>query len=206
MNRGVQLFTYKNYCDESPLEKKILECGAGVFEPEMVPLFARFARDGYKVHGIDIAEERLTNARVYCEKHEISADLRQADMRKIPFADESMPFVYACDVVIHGRKVDMRRMTAEMARVLQPGGLMFVNYLAHEDDRKEKGKRIGDGEYLEIHGGNEVVHSYLADNEAEDANYFDGLALQFKEKRIVWKIKKGTWRRQAHLEYILKKE
>jgi 2-polyprenyl-3-methyl-5-hydroxy-6-metoxy-1,4-benzoquinol methylase len=59
MNRGVQLFTYKNYCDESPLEKEILECGAGVFEPEMEPLFARFARDGYKVHGIDIAEERL---------------------------------------------------------------------------------------------------------------------------------------------------
>lgn len=206
MNRGVPLETFKRFCEASPLEKVVLECGAGVFEPQMEPLFARFARDGYRVHGFDIAEERLENALAWCAAHDVRADLRRGDLRDIPFADASVPFVYAYDVVFHGTKADMRAMTVEMARVLRPGGLMFVNYLALEDDRLEKGTPIGEGEYLETHGGQEVVHSYLGDDEAESAGYFDGLALQFKEKRITWKIKKDVWRRQASLDYILQKD
>lgn len=203
MNRGIQLFTYKNYCDESPLEKEILECGAGVFEPEMEPLFARFTRDGYKVHGIDIAEERLANARVYCEKHGIHADLRQADLRELPFEDQRMPFVYAYNVIFHGRKADMRQMAGEMARVLMPGGLLFVNFLALEDDGNGEGVMVGEGEFEQTHGGQTVIHSYLADDEAEA--YFKGLEMVFKEKRILQRIKDGEWMRQAFIDLILKK-
>ena len=203
MNRGVALYTFKRFCDESPLEKEILECGAGVFEEEMEPLFGRFAQDGYRVHGIDIAEGRLANARAYCKRHNVEADLRRADLLELPFEDACMPFVYAYDVVIHGRKTVMRQMVAEMIRVLQAGGLMFVNFLALEDDRREKGQEIGEGEYLEQHGGHDVVHNYLQDTEAEA--YFEGLELLFKEKRVTWKIKREVWRRQASLDYILKK-
>jgi ubiquinone/menaquinone biosynthesis C-methylase UbiE len=204
MNRGVQLFTYKNYCDESPLEKEILECGAGVFKPEMEPLFARFARDGYKVHGIDIAEERLVNARIYCEKHGIPADdLRQADMHAIPFGDESMPFVYAYNVIFHGRKADMRQMAGEMARVLMPGGILFINFLALEDDGATEGKRIGDGEYEQTYGDEKVIHAYLADDEAEA--YFNGLEKVFKEKRVLQRKIDGEWIQQAFIDMILKK-
>jgi len=203
MNRGVQLFTYKNYCDESPLEKEILECGAGVFEPEMEPLFVRFARDGYRVHGIDIAEERLANASAYCEKNDIAADLRQADMHAIPFEDESMPFVAAYNVIFHGRKADMRQMAGEMARVLMPGGILFINFLALEDDGNGEGVRVGEGEYEQRHNGQAVIHAYLADDEAEA--YFHGLEMVFKEKRVLQRMKDGEWIQQAFIDMILKK-
>jgi len=204
MNRGVPLVTYKRFCDASPLEKEILECGAGVFEPQMEPLFVCFARDGYRVHGIDIAEERLLNACVYCEKHGIPADdLRQADMHAIPFEDESMPFVYAYNVIFHGRKADMRQMADEMARVLMPGGLLFVNFLGLEDDGNGAGEQIGEGEYKQMHGGQAVIHAYLADDEAEA--YFNGLEKVFKEKRVLQRMKNGEWIRQAFIDMILKK-
>ena len=203
MNRGVQLFTFKNYCDQSPLEKEILECGAGVFEPQMEPLFVRFVRDGYRVHGIDIAAERLENARAYCEAHRVTADLRQADMRAIPFDDASMPFIYSYNVIFHAQKADMRHMVGEMARVLLPGGLMFVNFLALEDEGSGQGERIGEGEFRQVRGGHEVVHSYLGDDEADV--YFEGLELVFKEKRVLHKLTEKGIRNQAYIDYILKK-
>jgi len=203
MNRGVQLLTYKNYCDESPLDKVILECGAGVFKPEMEPLFVRFARDGYRVYGIDIGEDRLANARVYCRSHHIRAGLYQADLHAIPFEDECMPFVYAYNVIFHGRKQDMRQMMDVMVRVLMPGGLMFVNFLALEDDGNGEGEQIGVGEYMQTHGGHTVIHSYLADQEVE--TYFSGLEMVFMEKRVLRRMKDGEWIQQAFIDMILKK-
>jgi len=203
MNRAVQLFTFKNYCDQNPLEKEILECGAGVHKPEAEPLFVRFARDGYRVHGIDIAEVRLKNARTYCVDHHIMADLRQADMRAIPFDDASMPFIYAYNVIFHAQKEDMRRMVKEMARVLKPGGLMFVNFLSLDDGDCGQGERIGEGEFQQGEDGHTVVHSYHGDDEAED--YFEGLKVVFKEKRLLEKYEGEDWSRQAYIDYILKK-
>ena len=62
MIRAVQLYTFLEHCKNSPLNKDILECGAGVWDPSLEPLFVRFSKHGFKVHGIEISDERAAAA------------------------------------------------------------------------------------------------------------------------------------------------
>ena len=48
MIRAVQLYTFMEYCNNSPLEKEILECGAGI-SPSLEPLLVRFFEAGYRL-------------------------------------------------------------------------------------------------------------------------------------------------------------
>jgi len=84
MIRAVELYTFLEYCNNSSLEKDVLECGAGT-STDLEPLLVRFFDYGYDTHGIEIVEERLLAAQDYCIENELNLDIRQGDMRQLPF-------------------------------------------------------------------------------------------------------------------------
>ena len=94
MIRAVELYTFLEYCNSSSLEKEVLECGAGT-TTELEPLLVRFFDYGYDTHGIEISEERLLAAQDYCIENELNLDIREGDMRQIPFEDEAMSFIFS---------------------------------------------------------------------------------------------------------------
>ncbi|MHC4695882.1 MAG: class I SAM-dependent methyltransferase, partial [Planctomycetota bacterium] len=85
------LYTFLSYCDDNPMEKEILDCGAGGSEPPL----ALFFEHGYKTHGIDISEKQLQKAWKFCKDNGMELDISAGDMRELPFADESMSYVYS---------------------------------------------------------------------------------------------------------------
>jgi SAM-dependent methyltransferase len=170
------LYTFLSYCSESPLEKEVLDCGAG---GECPPL-ALFAEHGYRVHGVDISDKQLALARQFCKEHAIDLDLILADVRDLPFDDESMSFVYSHDSICHMTKQEVAIAMREINRVLKAGGLCYVNFLSVEDGRFGEGQQLGPGEFTCQEHDETYLHCFFEDNEPDQ--YFGGFALLRREK------------------------
>ena len=95
--------------------RRVLEvgCGAGT---DLV----RFAREGAKVTGIDIAPSSIALAARNFAIEKLRANLLVADGEALPFAERSFDLVYAHGVVQY--TTDDRALVRECRRVLRPGG------------------------------------------------------------------------------------
>lgn len=203
MFRAVELYTFLEYCNDSSLEKEVLECGAGVSH-SLEPLLVRFYEQGYVTHGIEISKERLRAAQEFCERRQMDLDLRQGDMRQIPFEDESLSFVFSYNTIFHMTKQGIATAMREIERVLKPGGLCFVNFLSVDSDSFGRGKEISKGEFLEsVHGG-ETVHTYYENDEPD--GYFGGFEMLRKDKRIRTLWIDGEKHVRAYIDYIAQKK
>jgi ubiquinone/menaquinone biosynthesis C-methylase UbiE len=81
---------------------------------------ASLAGKGFEVSGLDGSEEMLEQARA----NNPGADIRQADVEAIPFADASFDFILCIEVLRY--LPDSSRCIREMARVLRPGGVCLA--------------------------------------------------------------------------------
>ena len=62
------LYEFSRQCNASPLEKTILDCGAGGSTPPL-SLFYRYS---YRTYGVEIAEEALAKAQQFCREQAMS--------------------------------------------------------------------------------------------------------------------------------------
>jgi SAM-dependent methyltransferase len=88
-------------------------CGAGTD-------LARFAKGGAIVSGVDLSSSAIALARQNFVQQGLTADLREADGEKLPFADNAFDFVFAHGVVQY--TADDAALVNECRRVLKPGG------------------------------------------------------------------------------------
>jgi ubiquinone/menaquinone biosynthesis C-methylase UbiE len=194
VSRATPLYEFLRYCNNSNMEKKVLDCGAGGQQP---PLYL-FYQYGYETFGIDNSEHSIKNAEEFCKQNNLNIDLniKRGDIRKIEFEDESFPFVYSYNTIMHLSKKDITIAMKEMERVLIPNGLLYVNFGSEDSEIGDRGEKIGDGEYALPIGGNETaLHSFHRDNEADV--YFRNLELLHKDKSMLYRYEKGK------LEFIL---
>lgn len=92
-----------------------LGCGGGLLA---VPL----AREGAHVVGLDLAAKALRAAAAQQTERLLAA---QADLQELPLAERSADVVLLADVLEHVD--DPAAVVAQAARVLRPGGALFVN-------------------------------------------------------------------------------
>lgn len=79
------------------------------------------------VTGIDVAEEALCLAR-----RRPGLALARASVERLPFRDQAFDLVLSNDVLCHLQVADDRLAAAEFARVLRPGGVLYVQLPAFE--------------------------------------------------------------------------
>lgn len=89
-----------------------LGCGGGEDAPALAKL-------SYRVVGIDISAPLLDQAR---RRDELRGRVCLADLRSLPFADETFEGVWADGSVHHVTKAGFHVVAREVARVLKPGG------------------------------------------------------------------------------------
>lgn len=193
------LFAFLMCCGRSRLKKEILDCGAG---GEYPPLHV-FHALGYQTHGIDISEERVRKARVFCEKKGIDCGIQRGDMRHLSFDDSSISFVYSFDTIFHMPKREISIAMKEMKRVLKKNGLLYVNFLSTDDSKFGEGQQVGAGEFLQSEFGEKSLHSYYEDDEPD--RYFNDLDVLVKEKRVMRFVVEGKERVAVTLDYIARK-
>ena len=96
-----------------------LGCAHG---PDFIPF-----KDSFKLYGVDFSDEMLRLACKYSLKFNFNVELTLADVRQLPYPDDS--FDWAISVATyHHIKGEQERLKAlnELKRVLKPGGEAFI--------------------------------------------------------------------------------
>lgn len=201
--RQNQLFTFLLYCNGTNMERSILDCGAG----GKLPPLGIFSNSGYETTGVDFNVKAIEFSKHHEVEHGLDLNIRHGDMRKLEFKDESFGFSYTYNTIFHMTKEDIYKSIQEMKRVTKRGGLIFMNFVSTEDERCGLGEKVGNHEYLELEHGEQVIHSYFHENEAE--KLFDQLNLKriYKEtrKRIGPK-REGGFITLGYVDYILERQ
>jgi ubiquinone/menaquinone biosynthesis C-methylase UbiE len=193
------LYTFLSYCNDSPLDKEVLDCGAGGSSPPL----SLFLEYGYKTHGIDISDRQLKKTARFCEDHGMELDIAKGDMRNLPFATESMSFVYSYASICHMTKSDVAVAMQEIIRVLKKEGLCFISFCAVPDRNLCETEHDQPGEYPYEEDGETGVHSIFGDNEPD--RYFYAFTFLQKEKRQIAHYEKQKPHGWAELLYFARK-
>jgi SAM-dependent methyltransferase len=96
--------------------RKVLDVGCGAGTDLM-----RFARGGAVVTGVDISSSAIALATQNFAQQGLTADLREADGERLPFADGEFDVVFAHGVVQY--TTNGQALVDECRRVLKPGGM-----------------------------------------------------------------------------------
>jgi len=115
--------------------KKVLDigCGTGRIIPDLLDKNAI-------VTGADISTEMLKIAQEKFPK----VNFVEADIRKLPFKDDSFDFVIAAFVIVHLKQVELENAFDEVYRVLKPGGKFILTNINQKKAPKLKVKNLGE--------------------------------------------------------------
>lgn len=193
------IYTFLKYCNQSSLEKKVLDCGAGGAYP---PLYI-FKIHDYKTYGIEIDQDQIEKAKKFSSMNNIELNIEKGDMTKIHFSDNSFSFLFSYNTTVHMYKKDMLAALIEFHRVLKKDGLCFINFLSKECDTYNEGKELNKGEFLQTEDQESVLFTHYNDTEIEQ--YLTGFKIIHKEKRIVTRIIDDEEYVSGYIDYILQK-
>jgi SAM-dependent methyltransferase len=189
------LYEFLRQCNASPLEKVVLDCGAGGETPPL----SLFYQYGYQTFGVEIAQEPLAKAQAFCKETGMDLHIFAGDMRRIPFASASFSFVYSYNAIFFMTKPDIAQSMGEIERVLKPEGLCYVNFVSVDDPDREP--------FCETAFARQLLKSerfaHHEDNEADV--FFAGFEIVRKEKRLLEKLVGEKRYEQAFIEYIARK-
>lgn len=103
--------------------------------------------EAYEKTGCDVSAEALG----YCRERGLT-QLVAASTNGLPFGDGQFDVVLSCDVLCHASVRDKGAAVSELARMVQPGGLLIVNLPAYDwlksshDDHVGTDRRFTAGE------------------------------------------------------------
>ncbi|MFT8347937.1 class I SAM-dependent methyltransferase [Clostridium saccharoperbutylacetonicum] len=94
--RQTQLYKFLNYCNQSDLEKVVLDCGAG----GNCPPLALFSDFGYKTYGIELSDSQIEKAKEFSKVNNIDINISKGNMTSLPFDNESISFIYYYNIYV----------------------------------------------------------------------------------------------------------
>lgn len=189
------IYNFLRMAEANPSRKRILDCGAGGSDLKL----AIFNDHGYETYGIDIDDDQINRANSYAKQRGINLNIRKADMRNIPFEDEYFGFVFSYLSMVHLSKKDIGVAINEIHRVLQKGGLCYINFLSTDDRWYDSSKANLLGE---IKSDGEL-HSYFQDKEPD--KYFNKFEIIYSAKIENFVGKYHDTGRTCILDYIARK-
>lgn len=84
------------------------------------------ARAGYRASGLDISPQAIALAGALAAEQGVSVDFRVGDVRRPPYPDGAFDLITDRGCLHHLGGEDRRAYAAAVARLLRPGGLLYV--------------------------------------------------------------------------------
>ena len=109
------LYKFLKYCNDSPLDKTVLDCGAGGDDPPL----QLFYECGYETFGVEVAENPFRQAKKFCREHCTELNIMKGDMRHLSFKNASFSFVYSLNAIFFMTKKDIKLSIKEIERILK---------------------------------------------------------------------------------------
>lgn len=124
------------------------------------------ARQGFDVYGLDGAAAGLEIARQALAVAGLTAELRQDDIyAALPYADAVFDAIISTQVIHHATLARIRALVAEVARVVKPGGVVFVTVPSLRNQGK-RFEQIGPGTLVPLDGREAgLPHHYFTPDE-----------------------------------------
>jgi SAM-dependent methyltransferase len=91
------------------------------------------AKIGFETSATDVSPTALAHCRDWLAAQGLSATLREADMRELPFSAGAFDLVVSYNVIYHATRAGVAATLAEIDRVLAPGGTLFVTFIGTND-------------------------------------------------------------------------
>lgn len=95
-----------------------LGCAHG---PDFLPF-----REGFELYGVDFSPQMLKFARKYSRKFSFAVNLALADVRQLPYPDETFDWAISVATYHHLKGGEQQAALNELRRVLKPGGEAFI--------------------------------------------------------------------------------
>jgi ubiquinone/menaquinone biosynthesis C-methylase UbiE len=89
--------------------------------PDFLPF-----KDGFELCGVDFSAEMLKFAEKYAKKFSFAVELALADVRRLPYPDESFDWAISVATYHHLGGGEHQVALTELKRVLKPGGEAFI--------------------------------------------------------------------------------
>ncbi len=185
------LYKFLRYCNSNPLDKTVLDCGAGGDDPPL-QLFYEY---GYETFGVEVSEDPFKQAKKFSKEHSMELIILKGDMRYLPFKTGSFSFVYSFNAIFFMTKTDIAISMKEIERVLKPSGLCYVNFVSVDEPDK--------GPFCKPFLGNPRFSQHEDD---EPEKYFSNFEVIHKEKRIIEKTIHSKQSVQVYTDYIAQKK
>lgn len=107
--------------------KKVLDFGCGLGRHSIY-----FAKQGFHVSAFDLSEEATDHLKSWAEKENLSIEIKNADMLKLPYDDNSFDAIFAYHVISHTDSLGIKKIINEMTRVLRIGGEIYITLCSKE--------------------------------------------------------------------------
>jgi SAM-dependent methyltransferase len=193
--RSTPIHEFLTLCEAAPLERTVLDCGAGGKYPPLT----LFQDRGYATYGIEISPTQLRKADSFGRHNAVELSLCQADMRQIPFKDGAFSFVFAYESFFFLTRRHIGLAMREIERVLKPQGLCLITFRSVDDTER---RSFPPGHPVRTMLGSKAL-TYFEDD--EPAKYFRRFTILRKQKRIRKTRVKGQIGQRAYIDYIARK-
>ena len=110
--------------------RRALDLGCGVGRHTVA-----LARMGLAVIASDVSLSGLATCGAWLAREGLGPALACHEMVTLPFPDHAFDGLIAFNVVYHATLVGMKRVMAELYRVLRPGGQLYITIIARSDSR-----------------------------------------------------------------------
>jgi len=119
----------------------------------------------FEVYGIDASPVGIKLAKRWMEDEKVRASLTIGDIYdKLPYADAFFDAVISVQVIHHNTAENIRRLVAEIWRVLQPGGLFLATVPVYKNQAK-RFRQIEENTFLPIDGREKGIPHHIFDEQ-----------------------------------------
>lgn len=105
----------------------LLDLGAGLGQNAIY-----FSKQGFQVSALDISEYAMEYLNNWAVKENLSINTKVGDMLCLPYPDQSFDCIFAYHVISHTDSKGIRKVIAEIERVLRPDGELYVTFCSKE--------------------------------------------------------------------------
>lgn len=138
----------------------ILDLGCGLGRHALY-----FTQKGFKVTAVDLSADAIEFNKKLQREQGVDYLCKYADMMELPFANDAFDRVFSYHVISHQDTIGVQHVLEEIARVLKPGGKVFLTLCSkeHYAFREESFPRVDENTVLKTEEGEVEVPHFFAD-------------------------------------------
>ena len=124
-----------------------------------------FTQKGFKVTAVDLSAEAIEYNKKLQKEQGVDYLCKRADMMNLPFANDAFDRVFSYHVISHQDTAGVQHVLQEIARVLKPGGKVFLTLCAkeHYAFHEENFPRLDENTVLKTEGAEVNMPHFFAD-------------------------------------------